>query len=114
MPEIESPSLGSAIEALVADVSSRAKADAGESYTARLLAKGAQAIAKKIGEEGVELALAVAAQDDAAVVSEAADVLYHLAVGLQLRRIDPARVGAELAARRGMSGLAEKASRPSN
>ncbi|MCU0881707.1 MAG: phosphoribosyl-ATP diphosphatase [Hyphomonadaceae bacterium] len=112
MSEVENPSLGAAIDALMIDVAARVGSDPAESYTSRLLAKGAQRIAKKVGEEGVELALALFGQDDAAVVAEAADVLYHIAVGLQLRGIDPALVGAELAGRRGTSGLLEKASRP--
>jgi phosphoribosyl-ATP pyrophosphohydrolase len=112
MSESRPTSLGAAIDALIADVATRVGSDPTESYTSRLLAKGPQRIAKKIGEEGVELALAVAGQDDAAVVAEAADVLYHIAVGLQLRGIDPGLVGAELTGRRGTSGLVEKASRP--
>jgi phosphoribosyl-ATP pyrophosphohydrolase len=108
----EDLSLGTAIDALLIDVAARVGSDPTESYTSRLLAKGPQRIAKKIGEEGVELALAVFGQDDAQVVAEAADVLYHIAVGLQLRGIDPGLIAAELTGRRGMSGIAEKASRP--
>jgi phosphoribosyl-ATP pyrophosphohydrolase len=104
-------SLGSAFDALMVDIGQRVGSDPAESYTARLLAKGPVRIGKKIGEEAVELALAIAVQDDAAMVAETADLLYHVAVGLQLRGIDPALVGAELTRRRGISGIVEKASR---
>ena len=65
----------------------RERAESGEagSYTARLLAEGPQRIAQKVGEEGVELALAGAAGDRGQCVEEAADLLYHLAVLMQAR-----------------------------
>lgn len=104
-------SLGSAFDALMVDITQRLGSDPAESYTAWLLAKGPVRIGKKIGEEAVELALAIAVQDDAAIVAETADLLYHVAVGLRLRGIDPALIGAELTRRRGISGIVEKASR---
>ena len=65
----------------------RERAESGESgsYTARLLAEGPQRIAQKIGEEGVELALAGAAGDRGQCIEETADLLYHLAVLMQAR-----------------------------
>ncbi len=67
-------------------VAARAAAvDAAASYTARLLAAGPARVAKKLGEEGVEAALAVAAGSDAEVAGEAADLLYHLLVALRAR-----------------------------
>lgn len=62
------------------------------SYTARLAAKGMPAIAQKVGEEGVELALAGVAEDDGAVIDEAADLVFHLLVLLAVRGIPLARV----------------------
>jgi phosphoribosyl-AMP cyclohydrolase / phosphoribosyl-ATP pyrophosphohydrolase len=56
-----------------------------QSYTARLAARGILKVAQKVGEEGIELALAAAAEDDARVTSEAADLLYHLLLLLRLR-----------------------------
>jgi phosphoribosyl-ATP pyrophosphohydrolase/phosphoribosyl-AMP cyclohydrolase len=53
-------------------------------------------VAQKLGEEGVELALAAAAQDDSRVVDEAADLLFHLLVLLECRQIPLARVVATL------------------
>lgn len=55
------------------------------SYTARLLSAGPARIAQKVGEEGVEVALAAVAQDEDALVNEAADLIFHLGVALHLR-----------------------------
>ncbi|MCC5855451.1 MAG: bifunctional phosphoribosyl-AMP cyclohydrolase/phosphoribosyl-ATP diphosphatase HisIE [Idiomarina sp.] len=55
------------------------------SYTASLLASGIRRCAQKVGEEGVEVALAAVAQDDEALLNESADLLYHLLVVLQAR-----------------------------
>ncbi len=63
----------------------RSRADPGVSYTARLLDEGVKRIAQKVGEEGVETALAGVAGDDAALAAEAADLVYHLTVLLQAR-----------------------------
>jgi phosphoribosyl-ATP pyrophosphohydrolase/phosphoribosyl-AMP cyclohydrolase len=66
------------------------------SYTAKLAAQGPLAVAQKVGEEGVEVALAAAAQGDAELVGEAADLIFHLLVLLELRQIPFARVIDEL------------------
>jgi phosphoribosyl-ATP pyrophosphohydrolase/phosphoribosyl-AMP cyclohydrolase len=55
------------------------------SYTTRLADAGIRRIAQKVGEEGVETALAAVAQDEDALVSEAADLIYHLGVALRMR-----------------------------
>ncbi|KFN41088.1 bifunctional phosphoribosyl-AMP cyclohydrolase/phosphoribosyl-ATP diphosphatase HisIE [Arenimonas oryziterrae] len=55
------------------------------SYTTRLFEAGVRRIAQKVGEEGVETALAGVVQDDAALLGEAADLVYHLAVLLRAR-----------------------------
>jgi phosphoribosyl-AMP cyclohydrolase / phosphoribosyl-ATP pyrophosphohydrolase len=57
------------------------------SYTAKLAAQGVLKVAQKVGEEGVELALAAAAQDKVRVTAEAADLLYHLLLLLELRQL---------------------------
>lgn len=103
--------LGTTLDTLSQTIADRAGADPGESYTAKLLAAGPLKCAKKFGEESVELALAAAAQDDAAVAAEAADVLYHLLVLLAARGVPPEVVAQALAARMGTSGLEEKANR---
>jgi phosphoribosyl-ATP pyrophosphohydrolase/phosphoribosyl-AMP cyclohydrolase len=69
------------------------------SYTAKLLDQGPQRIAQKVGEEGLELALASVAQSDHEVISEAADLLYHVMLLLESKDLSLARVVAELEAR---------------
>ena len=71
------------------------------SYTAKLLEEGPRRIAQKVGEEGLELALASVAQGDEQVIAEAADLLYHVALLLEAKGLSLARVVAELAARNG-------------
>jgi phosphoribosyl-AMP cyclohydrolase / phosphoribosyl-ATP pyrophosphohydrolase len=69
------------------------------SYTARLFAKGPKRIAQKVGEEGLEVALAAVAEGDDKVVSESADLLFHLLVLLKSRGVSLASVVAELESR---------------
>ena len=101
-----------ALENLAEIVAARASADAGASYTRALLDKGVARCAKKFGEEATEAVIAAVAEDDSALVGEAADVLYHLLVVLKARDIPLALVMAELERRTAQSGHAEKASRP--
>ena len=89
----------------------RAKAPPEESYTAKLLARGPAHAAKKLGEEAVEAVIAAVEGDRAALVAEAADVLYHLLVVLKSRDVPLDEVMRELQRRTAQSGLAEKASR---
>ncbi len=69
------------------------------SYTTRLFEQGVRRIAQKVGEEGVETALAAVAQDEAALLGESADLLYHLLVLLRSRGLGLADVEALLAER---------------
>jgi phosphoribosyl-ATP pyrophosphohydrolase/phosphoribosyl-AMP cyclohydrolase len=69
------------------------------SYTARLVAGGAKRVAQRVGEEGLEVALAGAGGSDAEVVAEAADLLYHVLVLLRVRGLALGRVVDELRAR---------------
>jgi len=69
------------------------------SYTTRLFAGGVRKIAQKVGEEGVETALAAVAQDDAELLGESADLVFHLMVLLRSRGLDLAEVARVLAAR---------------
>lgn len=104
--------LAAALEHLSGTIDARAlEGDSGTSWTARLLAKGPDVVAAKIAEEGAELAEAVIRESDDHVASEAADVIYHLMVGLRARGIPLDAVAEKLEARQGTSGLAEKASR---
>jgi len=80
-------------------------ADAPESsYTARLYASGVRRIAQKVGEEGLEVALAGAGEPDAALVAESADLIYHLLVLLRTRSLPLAAVIAELQRRHDTPG----------
>lgn len=99
------------LERLFRVIESRRGADADSSYTARLLAKGPQKIAQKVGEEAVETVIASLGEDRAELAAESADLLYHLLVLWAARDLDPADVWAALAAREGVSGIDEKASR---
>jgi phosphoribosyl-ATP pyrophosphohydrolase/phosphoribosyl-AMP cyclohydrolase len=87
------------LNVLEATIAHRVKEMPVGSYTARLLAEGPGRIAQKIGEEGVETALAAVTRDDAGVVSECADLLYHVMVMLASRNIGLADVVAELRSR---------------
>lgn len=82
-----------------------------KSYTARLLHSGPVRCGKKIAEEGAELALAIAAEGRKETAEEAADLLFHLLVGLRAKGVTLDMVADALAARRGVSGIAEKAAR---
>ncbi|GAB1595576.1 bifunctional phosphoribosyl-AMP cyclohydrolase/phosphoribosyl-ATP diphosphatase HisIE [Lysobacter claricitrinus] len=66
-------------------VERRARERPAGSYTTTLLESGMRRIAQKVGEEGVETALAAVAQDDDALLGESADLLYHLVVLLRAR-----------------------------
>ena len=81
---------------LEAVVATRMTAATDASYTAKLLAAGTRRIAQKVGEEGVEVALAGAAGDPKELVSESADLLYHLIVMLKSRGLSLGDVTAEL------------------
>ena len=76
------PGLGF-IGTLAGTVAARAAADPATSYTARLVGEGMKRLAQKVGEEGVEVALAAAAGDPAELTGEAADLVYHLTVLLE-------------------------------
>jgi phosphoribosyl-ATP pyrophosphohydrolase len=92
-------------------VHQRASESAETSYTRKLLDKGIEHCAKKLGEEAVETALAAVGNDRDHLINEAADLLYHLLVVLEARGVTLAEVEATLGARTAQSGLDEKASR---
>lgn len=71
------------------------------SYTAKLALQGINRVAQKVGEEGLELALAAVSQSDEQIIGEAADLLYHTLVLLNFKGLSLAQVTAELAARHG-------------
>jgi phosphoribosyl-ATP pyrophosphohydrolase len=88
------------LEELFATLTARRDADPATSYTARLLAAGEDEIVKKIGEEAVEIILAAKGQGDERLVSEMADLIYHLQVLLVARNLSWEAVLEELARRR--------------
>ncbi len=96
---------------LEATIAARRDADAGSSYVAKLTARGLPKIAQKLGEEAVETVIAALAEDRAALVGEAADLLFHLMVLLSAKGVPLVEVLAELNRREGVSGIAEKATR---
>ena len=80
-------------------IEQRISAQPDGSYTAKLFAQGPKRIAQKVGEEGLEVALAAAAEGDDKVVAESADLVFHLLVLLRSRGIAFEQVIAELTAR---------------
>ncbi len=101
------------LERLAASIKARRNDAAAQSYTRQLLDGGSLKCAKKLGEEAVETVIAGVHQDDAALKAEAADLMYHLLVLLEVRGVALADVMAVLDGRMGISGIAEKASRAS-
>jgi len=92
-------------------IESRRGGDPEASYTARLFDKGRGAIAGKVGEEAVEAIVAALSEEPEKVVSESADLLYHLLVLWAEAGVTPSQVMAELERRAGTSGIEEKKSR---
>ena len=90
----------------------RQASSADRSYTRSLLDAGPTRVAEKVREEAHELCRALTGEDEARVVSETADLLYHAMVGLLARGLTFRDVAVELARRTGISGHDEKASRP--
>ncbi|WP_374408253.1 phosphoribosyl-ATP diphosphatase [Pelagerythrobacter sp.] len=100
-----------ALSRLERTIAERRGADPQASYVAQLHDRGVPVIARKVGEEAVEAAVAALAGSREELVGEAADVLFHLMVLLSAKDIPLAEVLAELDRREGVSGLEEKASR---
>jgi len=98
-PACHTGSLSCFAPALWRTIAERATTRPQGSYTTELLDAGTAACARKVGEEGVEVVVAALAEDDERLVSEAADLVYHLYVALASRGLDIAAVDAELARR---------------
>ena len=99
------------LERLATTIAARRGADPATSYTAKLLAAGPPAAAKKLGEEAVETALAAVSGDKGQVAAESADLIYHWLVLLAACDVNLDAVAAKLEAREGRSGIEEKAGR---
>ncbi|OAJ70704.1 phosphoribosyl-ATP diphosphatase [Methylobacillus sp. MM3] len=92
---------------------SRKSADPQSSYVAKLYAKGLDSILKKVGEEAAETIIAAKDGDPQKIIYETADLWFHTLVMLAHVGLHPDDILNELARREGLSGLVEKASRPS-
>ena len=99
------------LEDLVKTINSRADADPSESWTAKLLAQGPEKCAEKFGEEAVEAIIEAVKGDNNALISEAADVIFHYLIMLKSREINFDDVMKELKSRTNKSGLREKEER---
>lgn len=102
---------GAVLDALYKVIESRRGADPESSHTARLFSRGLDKICQKVGEEAVETVIEGANGRKDGVVNESADLLYHLLVLWAASGVKPAEVWAALEGRKGISGIAEKASR---
>ncbi|WP_156255641.1 phosphoribosyl-ATP diphosphatase [Sandarakinorhabdus oryzae] len=96
---------------LLATIVERRSGDPATSYVAKLTGKGRAKMAQKLGEEAVEVVIAAISDDRAGLVSESADLMFHLAVLLADAGLSFDDVRAELERREGVSGLEEKAKR---
>ena len=106
-----SPGPEFSLQHLAGIIESRRGADPDTSYVARLLARGEDAILKKIGEEATETVMAAKDGDKVRIVAETADLWFHCLVMLAHYGLRPDDVIAELERREGLSGLEEKARR---
>lgn len=103
--------MNDALQRLFATIESRRSADPAVSYVAKMLGKGPAKIAKKVGEEGVEVAIAATQNAKESTVRESADLVFHLMLLWVAMGITPADVMAELERREGVSGIEEKKKR---
>ena len=92
-------------------IEERRAADPAKSYVAKLIAKGPDAVLKKIGEEATEVVMACKDGQRERIVAEVADLWFHCLVALVRHGLAPADVLAELERREGISGLDEAAAR---
>lgn len=104
--------LGEAIDHLQQDLVAVRARPALAPRTAKLLDEGVAKMAKKVGEEAIELALDAVAGDRRAVIGETADLLYHLVVLIDALGIGWDEVAGELERRRARIGIAEKLPKP--
>lgn len=110
-PYVPAALSGNVLDRLWAVVMDRRSADPAHSHSARLLSRGTSKVAQKFGEEAVECLIEAVSGNNPALISESADVLYHLLVMWVAAGIEPADVWSELERREGISGVIEKASR---
>jgi len=107
----KAPRMPFTLDDLDARIALRAKASPDESYTAKLISRGVEKCAQKLGEEATEAVIAGVTANKPELVKEAGDVLFHLLVLLRAADVPLSAVMSELESRQAQSGLAEKASR---
>lgn len=104
---------GKILDQLYGTLKARRGGDPEKSYSAKLFARGRGKIAQKVGEEAVETVIAALSETPERLVSESADLLYHLLALWADGGVEPGEVWRELEARQIQSGLDEKKSRKS-
>lgn len=102
------------LDELYAVILSRKGDDPSKSHTANLFSKGVSKIAQKVGEEAVEAVIEGVSGSKQELAAESADLLYHLMVLWAERGLKPEDIWVLLEGRKGVSGIAEKASRPND
>lgn len=110
-PQMDSNKLYSIIDTLYHTLLERKSASPESSYTAKLFSKGENSILKKVAEESGEFCFAIKDSKENEIISECADLTYHVLVALAYKEINPDRVKQELKKRFGISGITEKESR---
>lgn len=108
--EVDTDAIYGVVDTLYHTILSRKNDDSQKSWTKKLL-NNKELLLSKIKEEAGELVVAIDSEDDAQVIYEASDLLYHSLVGLAYRDVTPDRIKQELARRFGMSGIKEKENR---
>ncbi len=105
---------GSVLDCLYDVIESRRGEDPESSHSAKLFDRGLDKIAQKVGEEAVETVIEATRERRDGVITESADLLYHLLVLWAASDVKPSDVWSALEGRKGISGIVEKASRKSN
>lgn len=103
---------GTTLDRLFQQIEERRNGDPQTSYTAKLIHQGRRKIAQKLGEEAVETVIEAVRGEREKLVSESADLLYHLLVVWLDAGLKPEAIYQELRRREGISGIAEKHARP--
>ena len=110
--EMRGGATAAVLDRLFDTVMARRDADPNLSHSARLLSRGRLKVAQKFGEEAVECLIEAVAGNTDKLISESADMLYHLIVMWVDAGLHPDMIWGELQQRQGVSGIVEKASRP--
>ena len=109
--EMHAGATAAVLDRLFETVTARRDADPNLSHSARLLSRGRLKVAQKFGEEAVECLIEAVAGNGDKLISESADMLYHLIVMWVDAGLHPGMIWTELRRRQGVSGIVEKASR---